>query len=441
MLSGNLPDGWKWMALENVAVNEKNAIVDGPFGSNLKVSDYIDDTSAVPVLTTKNLERGYGTKYLRFISYAKFEELKRSEVRGGDIIVAKIGSCGKTGIYPKNMPSAIIPANLLKFTVHPNTNKMFVYYYLNSTIFQQELQEITTATAQPAFNVTKFRQLPIPVPPLIEQERIVAKIEELFTQLDAGTAALKRVQAGLKRYKASVLKAACEGKLFDVGAHGMRPLEDDSDDHIGRMPSAPTEQGELPDGWLWVTTGELCDCIVPNRDKPKSFSGDIPWITLPDFSENIVISESKSSIGLSEEEVKKYRAKIIPKGSVVMSCIGRFGITAVATRNIVVNQQLHAFLVSDNVVDARYLAYAIRTQITYMEKIATATTISYLNKENCNSIPIPLPPLSEQRRIVAEVERRLSVAAQVEATLAVSVARAARLRQSVLKSAFEGRLV
>ena len=123
-----------------------------------------------------------------------------------------------------------------------------------------------------------------------------------------------------------------------------------------------------------------------------------------------------------------------------MSCIGRFGITAVATRNIVVNQQLHAFLIPENVLDARYLAYALRTQIPYMEKLATATTIAYLNKSNCNSVPIPLPPLDEQRRIVAEVERRLSVVREVESAVEVGLVRAGRLRQSVLKSAFEGRL-
>ncbi len=161
---------------------------------------------------------------------------------------------------------------------------------------------------------------------------------------------------------------------------------------------------------------------------------------MPDFSENIEIRESKMGIGLSDEEVKKYRARIIPKGSVVMSCVGRFGITAVATRNIVVNQQLHAFLIDESILDARYLAYAIRTQISYMEEIATATTIAYLNKENCNSVPVPLPPIEDQRQIVAEVERRLPVARQVESAVEGALVRAARLRQAVLKSAFEGRL-
>src|SRR5205823_915167 len=88
----------------------------------------------------------------------------------------------------------------------------------NSPIFGRFLKSIITATAQPAFNVSKFRLLPFPLAPLDEQERIVAEIEKQFTRLDAGVASLKREQAALKRYRASVLKAACEGHLVATEA-------------------------------------------------------------------------------------------------------------------------------------------------------------------------------------------------------------------------------
>src|SRR5215217_1876833 len=141
------------------------------------------------------------------------QALRRSEVVGNDILMAKIGSCGKTGIYPKSMPSAIIPANLLKVSVHPEISRMFVYYYFDSSQFKQQLKQIIKATAQPAFGVTKFKQLSIPLPPPNEQHRIVQKIEELFTKLDAGIKSLKQTQALLKSYRRSVLKAAVEGEL------------------------------------------------------------------------------------------------------------------------------------------------------------------------------------------------------------------------------------
>ena len=160
----NIPKNWKVVTFEDVSEG-KNAIVDGPFGSNLKTSDYIEDKkNGVPVLTTKNLEGDYSDDKVRFITKEKFETLKRSQVNPGDILVAKIGSIGKTGIYPKNARTAIIPANLLKFTVSKNVNFNYVFYYLNSRGLQNRIKKIATATAQPAFNVTKFRKLRIPLP-------------------------------------------------------------------------------------------------------------------------------------------------------------------------------------------------------------------------------------------------------------------------------------
>jgi len=179
-----LPTNWALCTLSDVSEGN-NAIVDGPFGSNLKTSDYIDDkTNGVPVLTTKNLEGDYSDKAVRFISKTKFEELKRSQVNPGDILVAKIGSIGKTGIYPKKARPAIIPANLLKFTVSRKIAFAYVYSYLNFFGLQNKIKDIATATAQPAFNVTKFRLLEMPLPPLAEQHRIVTRIEELFSSLD-----------------------------------------------------------------------------------------------------------------------------------------------------------------------------------------------------------------------------------------------------------------
>jgi type I restriction enzyme S subunit len=145
-------------------------------------------------------------------------------------------------------------------------------------------------------------------------------------------------------------------------------------------------------------------------------------------------------LGLTEEETKRYRARVIPAGSVVMSCIGRFGLAAVLGTSAVVNQQLHAFLVP-HWLPSRFFAYALQAQRQYMEHISTSTTISYLNKDNCNSVPIPLPPLAEQYRIVGELEKRLSIVDGLEDYLDVQISRSDRLRQSILKHAFEGKLV
>ena len=123
-----------------------------------------------------------------------------------------------------------------------------------------------------------------------------------------------------------------------------------------------------------------------------------------------------------------------------MSCVGRFGIAGVLQNRAVINQQLHAFMIP-NGLNSRYIAYAIKTQVLYMGSIATATTIHYLNKDNCNSVPIAVPPAEEQNAIVDEVERAFSVAHNIEVEVDINLKRAERLHQSILKEAFSGKLV
>jgi type I restriction enzyme S subunit len=416
----NLPKGWNWTTLVGVATGQKNAIVDGPFGSNLKVSDYISDSNGVPVLTTKNLEHGYDNDKVRHISKEKFEEVKRSEVRGGDIIVAKIGSCGKTGIYPENLPSAIIPANLLKFTVSNNVNKLYVYYYLNSPSFTKLLQGITTATAQPAFNVTKFRKLPIPIPSLTEQERIVARIEELFTQLDAGTAALRRVQAELKRFRVSILKSAFNGN---------KPIICNDKD------------GKLPYEWCLTTIGEVADTKsggTPLRKCPKYFQGHIPWVKSGELGDGFI---SQTEEKITSDAIKHSSAKLFPCGTVLVALygvtVGKVGILKIDAAS---NQAVCALFPKKDTFTPKYMFYWLMSQRQELIKKSMGGAQPNISQGIIRSHPFPLVPLIEQHKIIAELEGQLSIITEADMIVEATLMRSKRLRQSILRSAFEGRL-
>ncbi len=158
-----------------------------------------------------------------------------------------------------------------------------------------------------------------------------------------------------------------------------------------------TKVGIIPEDWEVVKVGEVCDCIVPGRNKPENFDGDIPWVTTPDIMGKY-ISDTKSQLYISAEEAKKVGSKIIPKNSVIMSCVGELGLLSIVKNEIVINQQLHAFLPSSK-IQTEFLHYALNTQKKYMDSVATKTAVPYMNKDNCNSIPVPLPPLKEQEKI------------------------------------------
>ena len=407
----------------------------------------------IPWVKSGELTDGLVSEVSEFISEEALAGSSAKLLPAGTLLIAMYGATvGKLGVLARGAATnqavcAIFPP--------PELDPKFLFWYLRRQ--RSHLIAKAVGGAQPNISQTILRDLELLIPPIGEQREIVAEIEKQFSRLDEAVANLQRVKANLKRYKASVLKAAVEGRLVETEASlaqregrsyetgeqllrrtiearsgGGKARRGKAD--LAAMPCANVK--EVPDGWVWTTTGQVCECIVPNRDKPKTFSGDIPWLTLPDFDDSeITVARSRSGLGFTESEVALYRAKAIPADSVVMSCVGRFGISAVLTKKAVINQQLHAFLPSEGVAP-KYLAYVLRTREQEMLEKSTATTIAYLNKENCNSISVPLPPLAEQTRIVAEVDRHLSIIREVEAEIDINHQRAQALRQATLAKFF-----
>jgi len=159
-----------------------------------------------------------------------------------------------------------------------------------------------------------------------------------------------------------------------------------------------TEVGLIPVEWEVPRVGDVCGCIVPGRNKPKLFDGDIPWITTPDLEDGKPVSSSRIGLYVSRAEAKSVGSKVVPDGSVLMSCAGELGIVALTQNEIVVNQQLHVFLPTPR-IDATFLLNALSYRKDQIAGLGTKTAVPYLNKSSCNSIPVPLPPLPEQRAI------------------------------------------
>ena len=157
-------------------------------------------------------------------------------------------------------------------------------------------------------------------------------------------------------------------------------------------------------GWECKAVIDECGCMVPGRDKPKTFTGDIPWITIEDLKVNGITYESKSGYGLTQDEIDEVNRKAIPKGSVIMSCVGNLGICSIAGKEMIINQQLHSFQCGErlnNIFLMNYLGY----RKDYMNKWASNTTVLYMNKSICNSIPVIIPPMELQEQFAAFVEQ------------------------------------
>jgi type I restriction enzyme S subunit len=408
--------------------------------------------------------------------------------------MAKIGSCGKVGIYPPERPVAIIPANLLKVSLNRYFALKYVYYFFASSFFQEALKTIIKATAQPAFGVTNFKRLPMPIAPTGEQDRIVSEIEKQFTRLDAATAALKRVQANLKRYRASVLKAACEGRLVPTEAELARKEGRDyepadkllqrilrerrarweadtlakmhasgkppKDDHWKQKYSIPeppdnTGLGGLPEGWSWASPDQLSAaddnaiCAGPFGTifKAKDFRSEgVPIIFLRHVSAGRYVTHKPGFMDLQIWE-ELFRPYSVFGGELLITKLGDPpGVCAIYPEDsgpAMVTPDVIKMSVNASGVQARYLMHYINSDQArqFSTGACFGTTRLRLTLPIFRTIPVALPPISEQVRIADEIDRHLSNADALSNSAVSQLLRTTALRQSVLRSAFTGQLV
>ena len=315
------------------------------------------------------------------------------------------------------------------------------------------LRGLDKSTAVPGLSRDDYNRVAAVVPPLSEQRRIVATIEDYFSRLDEAVDLLVRVQRNLKRYRASVLKAAVEGRLVPTEAElaraegrtyepasallqrilveRRRRWEQSGRKGVYQEPVAPdtTDLPELPEGWCWTSIRAICECLdsqrVPvNKKERLNAKGSVPyygangrvgWIDKPLFNEPLIlVVEDETFIG--REKPFSY---LIDGPSWVNNHAHVLRPSAAVTPGFL------------NSALAFYPFTPLTTGTTGRRKLTQAALMG---------APLALPPLAEQVRIEALVERHFSLADSAESATRTSLLRSARLRQSILKWAFEGRL-
>lgn len=353
----------------------------------------------------------------------------------------------------------------------------YLEHYFNAT----DLSLFITGTAQPKLTQNALYKIKIPLPPLAEQYRIVAKIEELFTELDAGVELLKKLKAKLKRYRQAVLKAAVEGnltkewreanqgklepasmlrdrilkqrrekweaeQLAKMNAQGKTP-KDDSWKLKYKEPVAPdtSDLPELPDGWCWVTLISLCTAIGDVDHKmPKAQEQGIPYISTRDFLPNGNIN-FKYAKKISTEDFEKLCRKIYPTfGDILLSRYGTVGEVRLIDNNLKFQASYSIAIIKPVFYEVnKFIAMCLQSDTVQnqIKKYIRGVAQPDLGLAHIKELILPFPSSLEQNEIISEMNRHISVIDQLEKTIDSNLKRAEKLRQSILKQAFEGKLV
>ena len=405
---------------------------------------------------------------MRLLATAKATEVKSSGsyFEQDDIIYGRLRPY-LNKVYMPNF-SGLASGEFIVFPNQLNFCNAYLKYFLNQWEFVSFATRLN-AGDRPRVEFSQFSDYPLPLPPLPEQHRIVAAIEKQFTRLDASVTALKRAQANLRRYRASVLKSACEGTLVPTEAELARAEGRDYEpaealverilaERRARWESQEKRRGkykepvspdssdlpELPEGWVWSSLGQCFGVFVgatPRRARKEYWNGEIAWVSSSEVSFSR-INETRESI--THEGIKNSSTDLHPKGTVLLGMIGEGktrGQVSILDISACNSQNSAAIRVSESGMSPEYIFYYLWGQYQVTRKIGSGNNQPALNKSRVQEICFPLPPLIEQHRIVVEVERRLSVIQQSEVAVEACLARAERLRQSILKQAFSGQLV
>ena len=382
-------------------------------------------------------------------------------------MISRAGSVGLSALI-HDCPRAVFASYLIRFRSRKGFDKTYLHYYLSSPSYWEQISQESAGIALQNVNAKKLAGITIPLPPIAEQHRIVAAIETQFTRLDASVAALRRAQANLKRYRASVLKAACEGRLVlteaelarsegrDYEPAGIllkrilaerRARWESQEKRRGKYkePSAPdaSDLPELPEGWVWAVMPQLGELNRGKskhrpRNDPSLLNGPYPFVQTGDIRHSggrvTQHSQTYSEFGLAQ-------SRLWPSGTLCITIAANIAETGILSYDACFPDSVVGFISYGGDVPTKFLDFFIRTAKEELERFAPATAQKNINLQVLSTIAVPLPPQAEQTRIVAEVEWRLSVVQQSEAMVEASLLRAERLRQSILKQAFSGKLV
>ena len=403
-----------------------------------------------------------------------FVEVKKGSYtpfKDGDVLFAKVTPCMENGkmAVARGLTNGVGFGSSEFHVLRPSdqVDAKYLYYFVSSQTFRKEAAgNMTGAVGLRRVPAAFLADAQLPLVPLDEQRRIVAEIEQQFSRLDEAVANLQRVKANLKRYKASVLKAAVEGRLVETEASiaqregrsyetGEQLLQRILEDRKARAKgkrvavNQPDSDGlpDFPEGWTWAT----CDAAINSIDAGASFKCDERPPVLGEVGVLKVSALTWGTYDESESKTCKDEGRIQEKYLVqdgdflfsranTIELVGACVIVGKTTKQLMLSDKTLRFKLDEKVLP-EWLQICLRCKFgrDEIERLATGNQESMRNigQERIRQIRMPLPSLTEQKRIVAEVDRSLSIVHEVEAGVDANLQRAKALRQSALAKSFE----
>ena len=488
----NIPENWMNCLLEDVILRITN-------GSSAK---QYNEKVGYPITRIETIwNEKIDLHRVKYVKEHENEFVEKYSLKKYDILLSHINSdshLGKTAIFKNETENLIHGINLLLIRSSSILNADFLNYQFKYLKFKGVFIDVAQrAVNQSSINQRKLKAFNIKLPPFPEQRAIISKIEQLFSDLDNGIENFKKAQEQLKIYRQAVLKKAFEGeftkkwreeqtdlssaeellkqvkderekhyeKQLDEWKSTVKDWEDDGKE--GKKPIKPKKPikseslsneeletlNQIPNGW---TVSRFIDLIKYEKNAIKR--GPFGSAIKKSFfvSSGYKVYEQQNAIKndgslgnyyINEKKFKELNGFSVKGGDYIVSCsgtIGRIHKLQMNCENGVINQALLKIALDEHLMLSQYFLYLFRSEV-FQRKILKGTRGTGMQNlasvNEIKSIPINIPPKTEQTQIVQEIETRLSICDNMEATITESLQKAESLRQSILKKAFEGKLL
>ena len=398
-----IPEGWVWCRLGDIAQSN----------IGLTYSPNNISINGTPVLRSNNIKDD--KLLLNDLVRVSGDIQEKNYIKEGDILI-----CARNGSRNLLGKSTIInnleePMTFGAFmAICRSLYNHWIFQTLRTDYFQRYL-DFSNSTAINQITQSMLLEFPIPLPPLKEQHRIVQKIEQLFALIDIIEVNKKALEKLIQQAKNQVLSDAIAGKLTHQD-----PNDEPAEELLKRIgkttaPDTPYEK-MLPKGWAWCKLGDIGKILTgntPSKGERAFYGNDFPFFKPNDLDIGKVETSLDSLSVLGYKQARK-----VPKGSILVTCIGSIGKTGITQVEGAFNQQINAIIPFECIDN--YFIYYLMLSKEIQEQLntkASATTIAILNKSKFENTLIPLPPLAEQHRIVKKIETYFSFFDTIESNL------------------------
>lgn len=454
----NIPSTWATVQLETLGANENYPIGDGDHG---KIIPEMYVKTGIPYIRVKDMGWGtLSTKNMVFISKNIHEKNPKSHLKPRDIIISKTGTLGKCAIIPDSMKSANTTSSVGKITINQKfTLSEWILYYFLTPDFTKNMLKVSNKSVQQGFNIINLKKFQIPLAPLNEQKRIVAKIEELLSQINRINELMKIIKKQFLDEFESFLIHAFSGKitekwrnmhedelkLFFNKFHDRNDVDFETID--SKLKNIVNKQNVVPE-WVYLFIKNISSFVSSgSRGWAKYYSEKGAFfVTVSDLNyDKLDIDFSKTKQVKLPEKLEGKRT-LLKKDDILIAItgatVGKIGVLKETPLEAYVNQHV-ALVRSSSDIYSEYLGWYLLSPLgqKQIQKSQKGVTKEGLGLDDVKHIIIPITTLNEQRVIVNEIENQLyhinknfNMINQLESKIS-------KITFSILKQAFEGKLV